>query len=72
MALELIKLSSVKAEIDGFTKTDIINFADTFADATITTANGHTTVSFVSGQSVTITGTHDPAHFAGDPSIHYI
>jgi len=28
-----------QATIDGFTKTDIINFADTFADATITTTN---------------------------------
>jgi hypothetical protein len=60
------------ATIDGFSKTDIVHFADSFADATITTASGHTTVAFASGQTVTLTGVHDAATFGPDPSIHYI
>jgi hypothetical protein len=60
------------ATIDGVSKTDIFHFTDGFADATITTANGHTTVAFASGQTVTLTGVHDAATFGPDPSIHYI
>jgi hypothetical protein len=60
------------ATIDGVSKTDIFHFTDGFANATITTASGDTTVHFASGQTVTLTGTHDAATFGADPSIHYI
>jgi hypothetical protein len=60
------------ATIDGVSKTDIVHFGDTFANATITTADSETTVHFASGQTVTLTGVHDAATFVGDPSIHYI
>jgi hypothetical protein len=60
------------ATIDGISKTDVVHFADSFADATITTASGHTTVAFASGQTVTLAGVHDAATFGVDPSVHYI
>jgi hypothetical protein len=55
--------------------TDTLHFADTQANATITTntATHQTTVSFAdTGQTVTFNGIHQAVTFYGDPSIHFI
>jgi hypothetical protein len=67
-----INLGTGQTTIAGMTSTDGIRFSDTQADATITKADGHTTVSFLDGQSVTFNGTHEAVYFSGDPAVHYI
>jgi hypothetical protein len=75
--VNIAALANTTFRIDGLTKTDVVNFGDTQANATITehkamTTAAYTTVDFASCQHVTLAGIHDAVTFAGDPSIHYI